>query len=438
MEPLNLAPAAHCGQEWSLRYPLHSRRIPWARAGVLLASAATLAACAEEPAATDSWAVEVDTVAGILHVTNVPPASGPAVTLHGVEEMRVGSVTGSGPDAFGHIRSLALLPDGRFAVADGQPQEVRVFAADGAHQRTFGGEGEGPGDLAGLQGVMTDPDGLLRVPEQGNARMSLFDPDSGFVSSLPLRFSSHSGVGPWDAVVDPAGRWIVDSSGQFGEGRFWSMVRIYDPDMQQTDSVPYYDYTDDFGDDVPGAWFINLGNGASTWARIPFYPQPWQTLTSRGQFWSTTGGSPLLEAHRWTPTGDTLLTLRSQRRPAPVTVAERDSAMKAARDRLEQMIPTPPSLNPAEVPDTKPPVFAISVDDGDRLWVRLTEHHAAPTVYDVFDLDGRHVETVELPGRVDRYVPPTIVGDRVWAVVIDELDVQSVVRYRLVPDPDAR
>ncbi len=390
-------------------------------------------ACADEPA-TLGWTIETDTVAGALVVTNAPPTSGPDITRLGVEEMLVGSTTGEGPASFGQIRSIALLPDGRFAVADRQTQDVRVFRSDGRHERTFGGEGEGPGDLSGLQGLMTDSDGLLRVPEQGNARMSVFDPDSGFVRSIPLRFYSFSGVGPWPATIDEQGRWHLDSSGQFGEGRFWSMVRVYDSEMRQLDSLPYYDYTDDFGEDVPGAWFINLGNGASTWAQVPFYARPWQTLTSDGRFWATTEGLPTLELTLWSPAGDTVVVARSLRSPQPVTTAERDSAMEAVRGRLAERVPTPPSLDAGAVPPTKPPTFGISVDDRDRLWVRLTEHHVSPTIYDVFGLDGRYHDTVELPARVDRYVPPTVVGDVVWAVVVDELDVQSVARFRLL-DP---
>lgn len=63
--------------------------------------------------------------------------------------------------------------------------------------------------------------------------------------------------------------------------------------------------------------------------------------------------------------------------------------------------------------------------------VRVTYPAAATTVYDVFGSDGVHAETVFLPFRVDGWIPPTLRGDTLWAVVLDRMDVQHVVRAAL-------
>lgn len=380
-----------------------------------------------------TWSVVADTVDGVLRVINTPPGPAPPPTLAAEEELRVGTVEGGGPASFGIIRSIAVLPDGRFAVADAQAEEMHLFGPDGRHLRTFGGEGAGPGELQGLQGVHVDHEGMLRVAEQGNARLSIFHPDTGYVTSYPLRLYSYSFRGPWDAVVDSAGRTFVDSSGRYGEGRSWNMLRVYDPDMKQLDSIPYYDYTDDSEGDQPGAWRVNLGPGAYTWAPVPFYSRAYQILTPTGEFWSSAEGQAQLAVARWTPPGDTSLVLTSRRQPDPVTSAERDSAMTALRERVAERISAPPSLDASRVPASKPPLYGLSLDDRGRLWVRLTEPTADTTAYDVLDRDGGHAETVRMSFRVDRYVPPVVRGDTVWAVVTDELDVQYVIRARLRP-----
>ena len=59
---------------------------------------------------------------GIERVTNVLPDD-PSPTWTLVEELRVGSVDGDGPDVFGELRGLVVLPDGGFAVLDSQAQE---------------------------------------------------------------------------------------------------------------------------------------------------------------------------------------------------------------------------------------------------------------------------------------------------------------------------
>ena len=296
------------------------------------------------------WTITSDTVAGTVRVVNTPPDIGAGPALVAEEEFRVGTVDGGGPTSFGLIRSVAVLDDSRFAVADAQAEEVRLFDRDGQYLRTFGGEGAGPGELQGMQGVYVDHEGLLRVAEQGNARLSIFHPDTGLVRSVPLRLFSYSLRGPWRAATDSAGRTLVASSGQYGEGRFWNMLRIYDPSMTQIDSIPYYDYTDDVERDQPGAWLITLGRGGFTWAPVPFYAQLQEVLAPTGEFWSSIEGSARLEVARWKPGADTSLILVSHRQPAPVTPAERDSAMAQIYERFAERLPTPPKLDPSRSP----------------------------------------------------------------------------------------
>lgn len=377
------------------------------------------------------WRTVIDTVGGTVRVTHSPGTdAGP--TLVADEEMRVGTRAGAGPESFGMIRSIAVLDDGRFAVADAQAEEVRLFDSEGQHLRTFGGRGQGPGELAGMQGVFLDHEGMLRVAEQENARLSVFHPDTGFVRSFPLRLFSYGFQGPWAAAIDSTGHTMVASSGRYGEGRYWNMLRVYDPAMRQIDSIPYHEYTDEVRDteDAPGAWRIAIGNG-TVHMPVPFFAQPRQVVGPTGAFWSTPEGATQIEVAHWMPAGDTSLVIRSRRQPVPVTPAERDSAIADVRSRLEERVSSLPNLDPGRIPATKPPTYGLSLDGRERLWVRITGEGSDTTVYDVFEPDGRRAETVALPFRVDRWIPPVVRGDMVWIVVRDESDVQYVVRARL-------
>jgi hypothetical protein len=396
----------------------------------LLLCTALVSACGGE-SGTATWTVSLDTVGGRIRVINTPPVAGARVTVVGDEELRIGTSEEGGAASFGMVRTIAALPDGRIAVADAQAEEVRLFDRDGRHLRTFGGKGAGPGELQGMQGVYLDHEGCLRVPEQQNGRISIFDPDSGFVGSYPLQLFSYSFAGPWEAAIDSTGRTLVASSGQFGPGRFWNMLRVYDAEMVQLDSVPYYDYTDDTRrDDYPGTWLISMGRG-QLHVPVPFYAQRKETLASTGEFWTSVDGRAELEIVRWTPPGDTTLVLYSRRPPVSVTAAARDSALAEVAARLSGRMGSTPRLDPAKVPPFKPPVHGLSLDDRSRLWVRLTGEGTQPTVYDIFDHDGRHAETVSLPFVVDIWIPPLTRGDTLWAVATNELDVQYVVRVRL-------
>ena len=307
---------------------------------------------------------------------------------------------------------------------------MRLFDREGRYLRTFGGKGGGPGELQGMQGVYLDPEGLLRVPEQENGRISIFHPDKGFVRSYPLQLFSYSFRGPWKAAFDSAGRTIVASSGRFGEGRYWNMLRIYDRAMAQVDSVPYYDYTDSNSREHPGIWRISVGGG-TLHVGVPFYAAPQETLSPTGEFWTSADGARELEVARWTPPGDTTLVIYSRRPPAPLKSAERDSAMAEVSGRLAGRLPIEARLDASKIPPFKPPVHGLSLDDRGRLWAQLSGPGAEPTVYDIFNRDGTHAETVSLPFSVDVSIPPVTRGDALWAVVTDELDVQYVVRARM-------
>lgn len=80
-------------------------------------------------------------------VSNVASA-GPEVAEEWrlVEELRIGRLSGSGPDAFADIHDLAVDGGGRIYVLDVGWREVRVFDRDGRYLRSMAREGDGPGE----------------------------------------------------------------------------------------------------------------------------------------------------------------------------------------------------------------------------------------------------------------------------------------------------
>jgi len=124
-----------------------------------------LAACAENSGdAADSWDGTVDTLPnGAIEVHN--PSHGiwdSATTWQVIEEVRIGSLEGTGPDLFGRISALEVDKTGRFYVFESQAQEIRVFEPSGEYVRTIGREGGGrvsseresvwPGRLTAISG----------------------------------------------------------------------------------------------------------------------------------------------------------------------------------------------------------------------------------------------------------------------------------------------
>jgi hypothetical protein len=210
------------------------------------------------------------------------------------------------------------------------------------------------------------------------------------------------------------------------------MLRVYDSTMKQLDSIPYSEYTSSIRQtaDPPGEWRVAVGDG-TLHVPVPFYAQPRQALTSTGAFWGTTEGVSRLEISRWEPPGDTTLVVTVERPPPRVTSSERDSVMADVYARLEESVSPRPSLDPSKVPQHKPPSYGVSLDERGRLWVRTSDPGLETTIYEIFEPDGRHAETLAMPVRVDAWIPPVLRGETVWAVVVDAADVQYVVRARL-------
>lgn len=390
--------------------------------------AAALAGCGGDER-TSGWSTRVDSLpGGGLSVVNTPPAQErPAWILD--EELRIGSVDEAGPASFGQIKGLTVDDEGRIAVLDAQSQEIRLFAPDGSHIATYGGRGGGPGEFQNAFGLMQTSDGLLYVPDQQNARMSVLHPDSGFITSYPLTLYRWGFV--WDGAMRDDDHIIVPS--MVLETRR-SLLRIYAPDMTQVDSVLLPEERAMDQADPPGAFAWEAPGGMPRgFATVPFYAGGVTYLDRGGDIWSTRAGDTSYRLARWTPDGDTSLTILTERPNIPVSAAERDSALSAVLESLSRF--GVKTLDASKVPAVKPPVLTLFTDDRDRLWVQTSSPDSLLR-YDIYTPDGRFAGSLATHLKTWRWVRPVVKGDHVYAVVIDDLDVQYVVRARFVDRPD--
>ena len=93
------------------------------------------------------------------------------------------------------------LDGGGFAVLDSQVQRLRVFRPDGADIATHGGKGQGPGEFVDANGLMLGPNGRLWPPGGRNGRMTVFDPEDGFIESFGFADENYGWVSN-GAMVD--------------------------------------------------------------------------------------------------------------------------------------------------------------------------------------------------------------------------------------------
>ena len=342
-------------------------------------------------------------------------------------KLRVGSREGAGPDVFGYLKGLVALDGGGFAILDSQAQELRVFGGDGAHIATHGRKGQGPGEFADANGLMLGPGGRLWVPDARNGRMSVFDPEDGFVESFPFADGNFNAT--WNGAMVDGGR--IYRPWRTGNRR---LLRVFDLTMTQVDSIPLPgDGPEDEEFDPanqPGAFYQEMGGGYMAYG-IPFYPGEVRYFDRQGALWSSRDGDPAYRFHRWQPGGDTTLLVETQRPPVTVPAVERDSVIDMMRQMTSNM--GVGEWDWSRVPTVRPAVEDIFESDDGNLWVR-TPAADGGVLFDVYSR-GRRPPRNGHPGpRPEPLRPDRPGGARrtAWLVVTDEVDVQYVVRARVV------
>lgn len=393
------------------------------RALPALAAGALLVGCGEADA-RGGWAGTVDTLAsGAVGVSN--PAGG--VWEDGeewslVEELRLGSLEGEGPELFGRVGDVEVDGGGRIYVLDTQASEVRVFGPGGDHIATFGRPGEGPGELKQPRGLELGPDGDVWIVDLGNQRYTVID-SAGKLVEERRRFTGGN-VSPWPGIILSDGR-VIDVDLAFVDGSPTWTHTLHSPEGELLDTVPLPVYE--------GPTFRHTSETSRVAADVPFSPQLRLAWDPLGGIWA---GVP--EDYRVVHTdlgGDTTLIVERAYEPVPVTRAEKDAAI----ENMEWFTNQGGRIDRSRISDEHPAYQSLHADRKGHLWVVPTlprEEEATPetldtprpAVFDVFDPEGRYL------GRIHGDVPvlrPLITGSHVYAITVDDLGVQYVVRLRI-------
>ncbi len=102
----------------------------------------------------------------------------------GLPTLRLGGREGVGAEEFFNVTSVVMLDDGSLVVGDQGSSELRFFdSATGAHLRSVGGEGRGPGEINVLWTVFRSGQEIVAVDASGAA--SLFDSEGSFQRRTP-------------------------------------------------------------------------------------------------------------------------------------------------------------------------------------------------------------------------------------------------------------
>lgn len=283
-----------------------------------------------------------------------------------------------------NVAAAGRLSDGRIVVGDQWSFNVRVFGADGRHQRTFGSMGSGPGQLAAIRRIFILPADTIAVVD---GRINLFTPDGRFIR---VESMGVQGMTPLARLAD--GDWIS----RRGTGK--DSVRVFRVSRTASGASPsdtglrlaVYDPRDTSlhaaGAHVPGV----------TIAATPFVPSVVIAGLPNGFL---LGDGKTFEILEYSANGRLR---RIIRRDVDLRVTEVDKARyregELTGKQGEARVAAELRLSTTVFPKTIPAFQRIVVDPSGRIWAQdqLRANHV-PLKWTVFDPNGKMLGVVEVP-----------------------------------------
>ncbi|HKK62575.1 MAG TPA: 6-bladed beta-propeller [Bacteroidales bacterium] len=362
-----------------------------------------------------------------------PIQLGPQNTFKAQEEIRIGTLDGEFEYLFADISDLVSGASGTVFVADSPAGDavVRMFDSEGSFVKYVGRQGRGPGEYNDIGGIATFPDGRLTIWDRGNQRINLYDPNGEYIES----FFANSGLSYSYKVFE------VDH-----DGNFYVKNMFIDRENPQNNTNP------------PSAWFKYSPEGELLdTVHVPRnesnFPQGFVIFTPAG------GGYPFNTRiiENFSPSGYVITAINNRyeinlhKKEGTVIIEHEYSPLTVTTEEEEQWEGFKRGFTSAgyniesTIPNEKPPFKEILTDSQGRIWVwRYAKSQAVdggifpekvkiwePPVFDVFNPDGSFYGNVSLPmGAVFLEAK----GDKVWAVLTDEDQVEYVVRYKLVKE----
>jgi len=393
-----------------------------------------------------TWEAVVDTVGDTITVHTVSGSVwGDTMVLR--PEISIGVLEGPEEEMFGSVQSIAVTDSGDILVVDEQVPAIRRFGPDGTYLGDIGREGSGPGEYKRPASIRILPDDRIVLRDEGNGRINVYATDGE-----PLASWRH----PSGATLSTSRPLYVDTA-----GNTYTMVLLevgadvtewtyglarFTPTGEHSDTVlaPIWDFKP--------ARVVARREGSSSSNSVPFTPSATWTFSPFGY---AVGG--LSTEYRIDHYRTDAPVLRIERDWIPVLVLT-DEKAERERQIIENFKRGFGSWrwNGPPIPDTKPPFRDIMVDDDGRTWVQVSQpgyeyrseqeareeegrterpqlRYRERIVFDVYDADGRFLGPVKVPDEFRSFPEPRARGMTVWAVTADELGVNRVVRFRVLP-----
>ena len=390
-----------------------------------------LAACGDA-GADEAPAVSVRDSAGIEIVENGEPPAAATDTL-AAPAAAIGVLEGAPEYQLYGARAALRMRDGRIAVANSGTKELRFYAPDGSFVGASGREGEGPGEFREMASLFRLTGDSLLVYDWRTRRLSLMDPQGGFVRSVGMPMPERRFPFPIGVLDDE--RVVVRLGRMFGRG-----APPADGLVPDTVQLALFDWRSDsaaLGEPfarLPGGdmYLASGGSARNRWiSMMSVLLAPSASTEVRGSLVYHTLGDRY-EIQVLGADGRLRRVIRRGHTPVPITSAMHEQAVERNLENIEdenQKKRQRTMIQGMPVPEVLPAIQRLTVDRAGRVWSqRYSAWEDEPGTWDVFDERGGWIAAVQMPAR---FRPTDIGRDWVLGIARDELDVEQVRLYDL-------
>ncbi|MCG8467633.1 MAG: 6-bladed beta-propeller [Gemmatimonadetes bacterium] len=309
----------------------------------------------------------------------------PECQLMFTEELRLGTLEEPSEQAFLRLISLAVAGDGRMFLLDAPDGLVSVFADNGDYLRSFGGLGEGPGQLANPTRIALGADRIFLVDMP---RLVAYDTLGEALLQAPLGFRPQ---GPSFLSADATHLYVtgLDPQGQ----PTGPIVRLFDHNLESIRAFGYVDAIYNERDALLTSTGRVVPVGDSLWFS-PVFDYSLRLLTTSGNLVREVARSHSLPFN-----------------PGQFVEERNEGSVSAVGFNMERAFMTGLSVHPSS----------------QRTWVFIRDNIASRIVIDVFDHSGRWL----LSSEHSLDAPSHVGSDGRAYRLSEEAGYSQLVRYRI-------
>jgi hypothetical protein len=383
---------------------------------------ASVAACGT---ADSGSRATVSDSAGVTIVSSAAPAwdEASAWRIAPEPDLAIGEPPLTPASEFSRIRRVYTLEDGTIVVANSsRPVDIRLFDETGAHSRTIGREGAGPGELRAIWDLWIARPDTIVVFDPGLSRMTRFDPLGRALEMVTFEQRSDRVAWlPWARFSDGTflmRRNVFIENVDGGSGRSLAPSVRGMATGEIVDTIGVFPETDYYTLPSGNPGFVRFGRRAVLYV-------------SGNRYYRGMGDTFTID--EYDASGRHLRSLRRAHEPRPITddvkVRLMENEIEAVPPEREQAIRETWAERP--VAETFPAFGELWIaDSAGNLWIQNFATPVDPQPpFSVFDAAGRWLGDVAFP---DGFTPHEIGDDYVIGVFRDTLDVETVRRYSLL------